>query len=183
MSLERLIEEIRARGEAELHETQARFTTEAAQVEAEGARRVQELGAEAERLGEIEANRQRTQRVAAAKLQARHRLMEAREARLENAMVETRELLRGYTSSPEYPRVLDQMYRRAQEELGSDLRVRGRSEDASVLKKVVGNAFDPRPEAIVGGLVAETPDGYRRLNLSFDELLRLREDRVRALLS
>jgi hypothetical protein len=31
--------------------------------------------------------------------------------------------------------------------------------------------------------VAETPDGSRRLNLSFDELLRLHEDRVRELLS
>jgi len=32
-------------------------------------------------------------------------------------------------------------------------------------------------------LIAETPDGSRRLNLSFDELLRLREDRVRELLA
>jgi hypothetical protein len=33
------------------------------------------------------------------------------------------------------------------------------------------------------GLLAETLDGDRQLNLSFDELLRLREDRVRELLA
>ena len=35
---------------------------------------------------------------------------------------------------------------------------------------------------ILGGLVASTPDGHRRLDLSLDELLRLREGEVRELL-
>lgn len=183
MSLERLVEEIRSRGEAELKETQARLATDSQQIEEKRDRRVQEIEQQAERQGELEANRERTQRVAAAKLRSRQKLYEAREARLENALLTTRDLLRDYTSTPQYPLVLERMYRVAQAELGNGIVVRGRSEDAELLQKVAGKAFQTRSEPIVGGLVAETSDGRRRLNLSFDELLRLREDRVRALLS
>ena len=71
----------------------------------------------------------------------------------------------------------------ATDELGKGVRIRGRSEDAALLQKVAGKAFDPAPVPIVGGLIAATANGDRRLNLSFDELLRMREDRVRELLN
>jgi vacuolar-type H+-ATPase subunit E/Vma4 len=67
--------------------------------------------------------------------------------------------------------------------LGKQLKITGRAEDAAVLAKVAGKSFDPAPQPILGGLIAETPDGRRRLNLSFDELLRLNEDRLRELLA
>jgi vacuolar-type H+-ATPase subunit E/Vma4 len=183
MSLERLVEEIRSRGEAELKEIETHVTNESAKIVEERERRIREIGDEAERQGQLEADHERTQRVAAAKLRARQKLYEARETRLENALGETRELLRAYASSPQYPLALERMYRVAQTELGRDIVVRGRAEDAAVLQKLAGTAFQPHAEPIVGGLIAETPDGRRRLNLSFDELLRLREDRVRELLS
>lgn len=183
MSLERLVEEIRSRGEAELKEIESRVATETEQIAKAQEHRVQEIGEEAKRQGELEANRERIQRVAAAKLRARQKLYEAREARLEKGVAETRELLRAYAASPHYPSVLERMYRVAQAELGTPIVVRGRAEDGALLQKVAGSAFQPDAEPIVGGLIAETPDGRRRLNLSFDELLRLREDRVRELLS
>lgn len=183
MSLDRLVEEIRSRGEAELKEIEARRAAESQKIAAERDLRVQQLGEEAERQGALEASRERTQRIAAAKLRSRQKLYEAREAHLENALLETRDLLKAYASTPPYAQVLERMYRVAQAELGRDIVVRGRAEDAALLQKVAGNAFQPRPEPILGGLVAETPDGRRRLILSFDELLRLREDRVRELLS
>ena len=122
MSLERLVEEIRSRGEAELKEVEARLASESQRITEERDRRVQELGVHAERQGQLEANRERAQRVAAAKLRARQKLYEAREARLEHALDETRELLRAYTSTPQYPQLLDRMYRAAQAELGRDSR-------------------------------------------------------------
>ena len=71
----------------------------------------------------------------------------------------------------------------ATDSLGKQLKISGRAEDAALLAKVAGKCFDPAPLPIVGGLIAETPDGSRRLKLSFDELLRLREDRVREILA
>jgi len=183
MSLEDLVEEIRRRGEAELRSIQQAQTEEAARIAAERDRRIGEIRAESQRATEAEVARERAQRLAAAKLQARKQLYEAREKRLSSAIEGTRRLLLGYTATSAYAPTLKRMFQAATDQLGKSVRVMGRSEDASLLTKVAGKSFDPTPAPILGGLIAETTDGSRRLNLSFDELLRLKEDRVRELLA
>ena len=183
MSLESLVEEIRRHGEAELAALVANRDAESARIATERDRQVAEVRTEVARAGEAEVVRERAQRIAAAKLQSRKLLQEAREQRLEQAIEETRSLLREYTRSPQYPAVLKRMMTAVTETLGKQVRVLGRAEDAALLGRVAGKSYDPTPQSILGGLVAETPDGSRRLNLSFDELLRLREDRVREILA
>lgn len=183
MSLETLVEEIRRRGEADLAAVTANRDTESAQIIAETDRRLDEIHAESARSLEAEVVREHAQRIAAAKLQARKMLYEAREKRLEGALAETRGLLTEYTRSPQYPAVLRRMLTVATDTLGKPVRISGRAEDAPLLSKLAGKSFDPTAQPIVGGLIATTPDGSRQLNLSFDELLRLREDRVRELLA
>jgi vacuolar-type H+-ATPase subunit E/Vma4 len=183
MSLESLVEEIRQHAEAELQATIDAAKANAERITAERDRKIAELRASAQRATEAEVARERTQRIAAAKLQSRKLLYEARERRLEDGLKETRTLLSNFTGTPAYPAVLKRMAEVATESLGRQLRISGRAEDAAVLAKVAGKAFDPTPQPILGGLVAETTDQSRRLNLSFDELLRLREDEVRELLA
>jgi len=183
MSLESLVEEIRQHAEAELHATLDRQKAEEAKIIAERDRRIAEIRATGQRATEAEVARERAQRVAAAKLQARKQLYEAREARLEDGLRETRTLLADFTSSPAYPAVVKRMVDAATASLGRQIRISGRSEDAGLLAKVAGKTFDATPRPILGGIVAETTDQSRRLNLSFDELLRLREDEVRELLA
>ena len=183
MSLESLVDEIRRRGEADLAELIASRDAEGTKIVAERNRRLEALRSESARATDAEVARERAQRLAAAKLQARKLLYEARERRLLSAIGETRTLLQEYTRTPQYPFVLKRMMTVATDSLGKQLKVSGRAEDAALLAKVAGKCFDPAPLPIVGGLIAETPDGSRRLNLSFDELLRLREDRVREILA
>jgi vacuolar-type H+-ATPase subunit E/Vma4 len=183
MSLDSLVAEIRNRGEAELQKVEEERAAQAAKVASERDAEIASLRKESARLSEAEAARERAQRLAAAKLKARKLLYEARETRLADAVRGTRELLRAYADSDEYPATLQRMYETATSRLGKQVRVLGRAEDAEKLAKVAGKAVDPKPLPILGGLVVETLDGSRRLNLSFDELLRLREDRVRELLS
>jgi vacuolar-type H+-ATPase subunit E/Vma4 len=183
MSLESLVEEIRRRGEADLAAISASREADAAQIVTERDGRVQKVRTESARATETEVARERAQRLAAAKLQARKLLYGAREKRLTSAVGETRALLQEYARSAQYPAVLRRMVFVATDSLGKQLRVSGRPEDAVLLAKVAGKVFDPTPQPILGGLIAETLDGNRRLNLSFDELLRLREDRVRAILA
>ncbi|MGP8078231.1 MAG: V-type ATP synthase subunit E [Thermoplasmata archaeon] len=183
MGLETLVAEIRRRGEAELQAVEEARDAEATKIASDRDEKIRQIRSEAQRASELEVARERAQRIAGAKLRSRKLLYEAREARLQTAIGATRTLLADYTRSDAYPSVLKRMVDAASETLGKQLRVRGRSEDASRLQKAAGKAFDPAPLPILGGLVAETPDGSRRLNLSFDELLRLREDRVRELLA
>jgi vacuolar-type H+-ATPase subunit E/Vma4 len=183
MTLETLVEEIRRLGEAELVSIERSRATEAARIAAERERRVAEVRDQAARATELDVARERAQRLAAAKLESRKMLYEAREKRLEAAIGDTRTLLAEYTGSSAYPAVLRRMYSVATDALGKQLKVSGRADDAGLLAKVAGKSFDPTPQPILGGLIAETPDGSRRLNLSFNELLRLREDKVRELLA
>jgi vacuolar-type H+-ATPase subunit E/Vma4 len=183
MSLESLVDEIRQRAEAELQATIDWQKAESARTIADRDRRVAEIHAAAQHATEIEAARERSQRIAGAKLQARKQLYEAREQRLEEGLRETRELLADYTTSAAYPAVLKRMVEVANVSLGRQLRISGRSVDAPILAKIAGKSFDPTGQPILGGLIAETTDKSRRLNLSFDELLRLREDQVRELLA
>jgi vacuolar-type H+-ATPase subunit E/Vma4 len=183
MTLEALVEEIRRRGEAEMQATLAGQATETARITKERDQKIAEIRETSARATEIEIAREKAQRIAAAKLQARKMLYEAREKRLEEGLQETRELLANYTSSASYPTVLKRMVDAATTALGKQVRISGRAEDAALLSKAAGKSFDPAAQPIVGGLIAETPDGSRRLNLSFDELLRLREDKVRELLA
>ena len=182
MTLERLVEEIRARAEQDLAREQARIEQERAKIVHERDARVLSASSEAQRLAELEAARERAQRLAGAKLQARKLEYEARSRQMGDALSKTRQLLNEFTQSSEYPEVLKRMYAVAVDQLGKQPRVSGRAEDASVLRSIAGKGFQDAPAPILGGLVAETSDGSRRLNLSFDELLRLREDRVRDLL-
>ena len=183
MSLENLVDEIRRHAEAELRATEEHREAEAVRIAADRDHRVAEIRAASQRATEAEVARERAQRLAAAKLQSRKMLYEAREKRLENGLRETRTLLADFTSSPAYPSVLKRMVEVAGDSLGRQLRISGRAQDAALLAKAAGRSFDPTPIPILGGLVAETADRSRRLNLSFDELLRLREDTVRELLA
>ena len=183
MSLERLVEEIRQRAERELADERARVEAEEREIAQAKDRRIHEIESEGRRVAEADAAREKAQTIAAAKLQARKLVYAAREKRTSERLGDIRTMLREYTESPEYPSVLRQMVQFAIAQLGKSVRVRGRPEDAAALRSLAGKAFDATPVPILGGLIAETPDGSRRLNLSFDELLRLREDAIRGLLA
>jgi V/A-type H+-transporting ATPase subunit E len=183
MSIDRLVEEIRLRAEEELHAETARQAAEETRITTDRDRRIATSQADAKRRAELESARERAQKLASAKLQARKLVYEAQERQVNASLDGTRTMLSNFTKSDEYPKVLKRMVATATDRLGKSTKVMGRSEDAALLKKVAGAGFDPSPQSILGGLVAESSDGSRRLNLSFDELLRLREDRVRDLLA
>ena len=183
MSLDSLVAEIRARGEAELGTIATDKDGEIARIAAERDARVAALRAEARRTTDAEVALERAQRLAAAHLAARRLLYEAREERLARGFEETRAMLEALTEEAEYAQVLRRMIASATSRLGKTVRISGRAEDAALLARLAGKGFDETPRAIVGGLVAETPDGRRRLDLSFDELLRQHADPVRGLLA
>ncbi|MCI4369468.1 MAG: hypothetical protein L3K09_07905 [Thermoplasmata archaeon] len=183
MSLERIVEEILARAEKEYAEEKARVDAELARLTGDRDRRLAQLREEGLRLSTAEAARERAQKVAAAKLEARKLNYLSRERSGSEGLKAVRELLVGFTESEEYPQVLKRMYSVATDSLGKQVKISGRVEDASVLRSIAGKGFDPTPVPVLGGLVAESPEGARRLNLTFDELLRLREDQVRSLLA
>jgi vacuolar-type H+-ATPase subunit E/Vma4 len=182
MSLERLVAEIESRAQEQIAAEQARFEKEQAQIEADRARRIAAIRSDTLRRATQEAARERTRRVAGARLEAKKLGYEFQETRTQELLEAVKRQLGEYAKSPEYPKLLKRMYAAATSRLGKDLKIRGRPEDAKILRTVAGSGYDDAPLPVTGGFVAETADGARRLNLTFDELLRLREDEIRSLL-
>ena len=182
MSLERLVAEIESRAQQEIAREQARFETEQARILADRSRQIEAIRTDAQRGATLTAERERTRRIAGARLEAKKLGYEYQEARTKELLETVKAQLADYAGSPEYPPLLKRMYSAAASRLGKDLKIRGRAEDARLLRSIGGRGFDDTPLPVVGGFVAETADGTRRLNLTFDELLRLREDELRALL-
>lgn len=181
MGLEKLLDEIRSRGEAELAAETTRSAKERTAVTEERDRRIAAATDGLRTSGDREAERIRAQAVAGAKVKSRQLLYRAKETRAEQALERARRELAKFTKSPEYPKVIEAMVDEATERLGSKIKIRAREEDAALVKSAAGRAFQDTPEPILGGIVAETADGSRRLNLSFDELLRRNADKVREL--
>lgn len=182
MSLDKLVDEIRARVDAEIAQERARTDAEAQRVASERDREVDGIRQEGARRTEREIEQERAQKLASARLQARKLVYEAREREMERSLADTRRLLEQFTRTKEYAQVLRHMHHAATAELGTSIRISGRKEDQALLESVGGKSYAKTPLPILGGLVAETSNGARRLDLSFDELMRLREDKVRAVL-
>ncbi len=182
MSLERLVAEIESRAQQEIASEQARFEKERAEILADRARRIETIRTEAQRRVAQDAARERTRRIAGARLEAKKLGYEYQEARTKQLLESVKTRLADYAGTPDYPKLIKRMYAAAVSRLGKDLTVRGRAEDAKLLRSVAGSGFDDTPVPVTVVFVAETSDGTRRLNLTFDELLRLREDDLRSLL-
>ena len=182
MSLERLVAEIESRAQQQIADEQARYEKEKAQILADRARRMEAVRSAILRRAGQDAARERTRRIASARLEAKRLDYEHQEARTRELLDIVKARLGDYANGPEYPKLLKRMYAAAVARLGKDLKIRGRAEDARWLRSVAGAGFDDRPLPVTGGFVAETADGTRRLNLTFDELLRLREDELRPFL-
>jgi|SRR5580658_863855 vacuolar-type H+-ATPase subunit E/Vma4 len=183
MTLDGLIEQIRHHSQEEVQAEGSRLEEAKRQGIEDRRRRVAQILEEAKSSAEREAARERTQRLAGARMAARKLNYEAQERQVTDALAQSRGLLAAFTRESDYPQVLKRMYATAVEQLGKSVKIYGRGEDAAALKTLAGKNYDDRTAPILGGLIAETPDGDRRLNLSFDELLRRREDLLRELLA
>lgn len=184
MTLEALLREVDQRSAAEVQALEAKYASESKAIEDSTRAEVERIRAEADRKSQVEAGREKARLVASAKLEAKKALFEARERRTNAALDEVRARLAAYSKSAEYPSVLVSMVNYATSVLGDKVRLLARPEDVPLLPAKARAWVDTaRPLSSMGGLVIERADGSRSLNFTFEELLRLREDRVREILA
>ena len=184
MTLQGLVKEIEARSAKEVRELEAKLDAERKAIEEQTREETARLRTEADKRSQLDAVRERSRLLAAAKLQAKKVLFEARERRAAAALEALRARLGAYTQGPEYAPLLGSMVSIGASVLGGDVKVLARSEDVPLLPSKLRSLVDTQhPIRVMGGLIVEKKDGSRALNFTFEELLRLREDRVREILA
>ncbi len=115
----------------------------------------------------------------AAKLQVKKMGFDATEKMLESNISALRQVLAEFADSKEYPQLLPRLVQYASKRLGGNIGVRCRAADAQTFKKVGARVLSADLPAI-GGFKAESEDGNFELDLTFEEMLRNHDEKVRA---
>jgi vacuolar-type H+-ATPase subunit E/Vma4 len=125
------------------------------------------------------SQRERIRIAGAAKLKAKKMVFDATEKMLEANVEALRQVLADFAETKDYQEMLPRMVAYASKRLGGSISVRCRQADAAALKKHgVKVASSDLPS--IGGFKATNHDDTLELDLTFEELLRSREDEARA---
>ena len=108
-------------------------------------------------------------------------MFDAINAKMQSAFDVITKEIETYAKGPQYKKTLETMIGSAKKKLGENIVVHCRDEDKSTLKDMgiaVGQSIKT-----LGGIVAENKEGTKELDLTFEELLRTREDQIKSFLS
>ena len=129
----------------------------------------------------IKSQKEYARIVEASKLQAKKILFEAINENMDSTFAIIKQEMKNYVQKPEYKDLLKKMITYAKNTLGSDAIIHCRTNDNSILKEMNIPIIDP-PINTLGGILAEDKQGTRELDLTFEELLRTKEDDVKGFL-
>ena len=128
----------------------------------------------------IKSEKETARLIEAARLEAKKILFDAINTNLGSAFDAIKDELKNYTKTPQYKKTLEIMVNSAKKKIDQNIIIHCRDEDNSLLKNIgvtIGSSIQT-----LGGIVAENKEGTKELDLTFEELLRTREDEVKGLI-
>ncbi len=170
MSLEEILKDIELRGENELKELTEYYEKKLRDLQA---RQDAALKHQAEKINKSSEDERRTAErtiISSAEMQALN-TVRGRESELVNEAAGKAELyLKNIRNRKEYPEVLSRMVEIAHGTLGEDCTIYASKDDVQAISrgksKIVEKAVDPN-----GGIIAESSDGSRELDLTISAVL------------
>ncbi len=168
MSLENVIQVILERGAAEASEILEAARAERERILAEVRAEAVNALAETEATARAEAERKRVQAFARAELESRKIVLAAQKEALDNVYAGA---LARLGQLPENDDLLRRLLEVNEAEWRSGGKVYSSLRDEPVVRKIVGTAFAGTIDC-AGGVVIESRDGTRRIDLRYDSILR-----------
>lgn len=168
MALETVIQAIQAKGKAEVDEILAEAHAERermlSEVRAEAAKGV----ADAEIRAKQEADRKHVQELARGELEARKTVLAAQKEDIDQVYQRALARLSSLKENPEFLRALVEAN---ESEWRAGGKVYSNARDEAVVKALVGKSYAGHIDAS-GGLIIESADGTRRVDLRYESILR-----------
>ncbi len=128
----------------------------------------------------LKSEREYARIIEAGKLHAKKIMFDVINANMQSAFDVIRKEVENYVKSPQYKKALETMVNSSKKKLGQNIVVHCRDEDKSILKDMgvtVGKSIKT-----LGGIVTENKEGTKELDLTFEELLRTNEDKIKSFL-
>ncbi len=179
MGVDALLKEVEDRRNKALQSLEAEYSAKQEEVKKRTAEQVAYVMDSANKEAVTLAQKEVTKTEGAAKLQAKKMVFDATEKLLESNISNLQQALAELASSPAYPELLAKMARYASKRLGGKIVVICRKSDEAALKAAGAKVVSTNLNAM-GGFKAENEDRTLELDLTFEEVLRSREDDVRA---
>jgi len=179
MGVDALLKEVEDRRKKALEALEAEYNAKREEVKKRTAEQVSYLMDSAKKEAVILAQKEVTKVEGASKLQSKKMVFDATEKLLENNIASLEQALAEFAASPAYPELLARMAKYASKRLGGKIGVVCRKSDEAALKSAGAKVLSASLKA-VGGFKAENEDRTLELDLTFEEILRGREDDVRA---
>jgi V/A-type H+-transporting ATPase subunit E len=179
-NLDTIILEIEKRKENEINHLETALAKAKKEIEQAKQAKIRELQDHYMNEAKTKSNREAARIVESAKLKAKKILFEAINANMDTTFKTIKNEMKTFAQMPEYRETLLRMVSHAKNTLGTDIIIHCREGDRSVL----GDMNVPTGSSIntLGGIIAEDNEGKKELDLTFEELLRTSEDKVKGFL-
>lgn len=179
MAAESLLKEVEEKRKKTIEMLEAEYSAKKAEVTSRAAEQRAYIADSSKKEAAALVQRERIRIDGAAKLQSKKMVFDATEKMLESNVAALKQVLADFSSSKDYPALLSRMVSYASRRLGANIGVRCRQADAAALKKLGVKVLASNLDS-VGGFKATSSDGTLELDLTFEELLRNREEEARA---
>ena len=179
MGVDALLKEVEDRRTKALEALEAEYSSKRDEVKKRSAEQVAYIMESAKKEAVSLSQKEVTKIEGAAKLQSKKLLFDATEKLLENNIAALKDALAELASSPSYDELLAKMAKYASKRLDGKISVACRKQDEAALKAAGAKVASTTLNSI-GGFKATSVDGSLELDLTFEEILRSREDEVRA---
>lgn len=179
-NLDTLILEIEKRKENEINHLETALAKAKKEIEQARETKIKEIQDHYLNEAKTKSNREAARIVESAKLKAKKILFEAINANMDTTLKTIKNEMKTFAQKPEYKETLQRMVSYAKNTLGPNIVIHCREGDRSVLGAMnvpLGSSIDAS-----GGIIAEDNEGKKELDLTFEELLRTSEDKVKSFL-
>jgi V/A-type H+/Na+-transporting ATPase subunit E len=181
MSIETFLLEIENRKKREIESLEKDLAEKKSKLQTEMNITIKEIQDKFTNESRIRSEREYARIIEAGKLQTKKIMFEAINANMHSAFNVIKQEIETYTTSHQYKQALETMVNSSKKKLGQNIVVHCRDEDKSALKELgvtLGKSIKT-----LGGIVAENKEGTKELDLTFEELLRTNEDKIKSFLS
>lgn len=179
--LDVFIQEIENRKEQDIQALEKKLSEKKEELRRTKEITIRELQNQYNEEAKIKSQKEYAKIVEASKLQAKKILFESINENMDSTFDVIKQEMKNYVQKPDYKNLLKKMITFSKNTLGSDAKIHCRTNDTSIFKEMNIPVVDP-PINTLGGIISEDKQGTRELDLTFEELLRTKEDDVKGFL-
>ncbi|MEM3267547.1 MAG: V-type ATP synthase subunit E family protein [Conexivisphaerales archaeon] len=176
---EALLRELADKKAKALKSLEQEFEAKLKEVETQTAAAIAEIQQRAQDESKLQAEKERNRIIGASKLQAKKLIFDATEKMMKENLESLQQVLKSYTESEPYKDLLLRMANYASRRLGRGMVIKCREKDKAILNdkgfKVISSDLQS-----MGGIIAYNSNRSLELDLRLEELLRIKEEQVRA---